>query len=685
MWGVQHNLDAAALASADLPPPALQTTLPAREAPAADGPSARRWRVLRIVLLAAYAGLVFFTAAHHEPWFDEAQSWLIARDCPLPALLTHVLRYEGTPGLWHVLLMPFARPGFPYAWFNYLSAAIAVGGVGLFLAYSPLPRWMTALLPFTYFLAYQYAVVARQYVLLAPLLFLIACAYRGKDRRPLLLAGLLALLAHTSVYGLMLAAAIALGHFADMLRQWQAWGAAQRWRHLAGGVLLIVAAAAALAVIWPAADNRIKPWGGLIFAHPLLRTGAALDEAWFSQPAATAVLLLVSCAWFYQTGVLLTFLGGLLGTTVLFVVIRVADHHTGIALVYWLFCLWLSFDRRPQWEPTARAPARRAVKLALLAVVAGLCLRQIYWTACAVRYDVQSTYCGAEAAARYIRQQHLDRQRIGVANDMTIAILPYFSRNIFANFDDGYGGSFVNHADACHSFNAAFAADSAFHDSYDVIIVAIEGQSSLPWGRQGFAFELAPAWAFDRYFPGITCWKDRNISFMNPYPRYSGYALYRRRPAAAGREPAPPEQPTMTDQQALQFAAQAPRPDDVRIELGTFHDWLGVLVSSVAPQAATDHFRSALRCNPRDGNAHYYLAALIQDTDPAAATEHYRQAVEAQPDNAPALNNYAAMLIRNGQLDLAAFYLRRAVRLDPHNAAFQANFRSVLEAMRQTH
>ena len=68
--------------------------------------------------------------------------------------------------------------------------------------------------------------------------------------------------------------------------------------------------------------------------------------------------------------------------------------------------------------------------------------------------------------------------------------------------------------------------------------------------------------------------------------------------AAASRPPGgspPPGPPTMTDQQALQFAAEAPRPDDVRTELGTFHDWLGVLVSNLAPQAAADHFRSALR------------------------------------------------------------------------------------------
>lgn len=34
----------------------------------------------------------------HEPWFDEAQSWLLARDANFFDLITKYLRYEGSPG-----------------------------------------------------------------------------------------------------------------------------------------------------------------------------------------------------------------------------------------------------------------------------------------------------------------------------------------------------------------------------------------------------------------------------------------------------------------------------------------------------------------------------------------------------------------------------------------------------------
>jgi len=42
--------------------------------------------------------------ARHEPWADEAQSWLLARDASLYDLWTRLLHYEGTTGLWQTLL-----------------------------------------------------------------------------------------------------------------------------------------------------------------------------------------------------------------------------------------------------------------------------------------------------------------------------------------------------------------------------------------------------------------------------------------------------------------------------------------------------------------------------------------------------------------------------------------------------
>ena len=50
----------------------------------------------------------------HEPWFDEAQAWAIARSGSLKEILFEIPHYEGHPPLWDLILLPFAKLGAPY-------------------------------------------------------------------------------------------------------------------------------------------------------------------------------------------------------------------------------------------------------------------------------------------------------------------------------------------------------------------------------------------------------------------------------------------------------------------------------------------------------------------------------------------------------------------------------------------
>ena len=81
--------------------------------------------------LSVYAAWVIWVGLHHEGWFDEMQAWLLARDNGLGTLLGHYVRYEGTPGLWHVMLWFAARAGLPFAAIWTISAACAIGGAAL--------------------------------------------------------------------------------------------------------------------------------------------------------------------------------------------------------------------------------------------------------------------------------------------------------------------------------------------------------------------------------------------------------------------------------------------------------------------------------------------------------------------------------------------------------------------------
>ena len=166
------------------------------------------WRTLVFV---AYLVVVCITMVFHEPWFDEAQSWLIARDGSYRDMLLIRPHYEGHPPLWWLMLSIPAKTGVPYEWglkgVELLCSALMAG---ILVFRSPLPRLMTALLPFTYFLCYQYGVTSRPYALLCAALFIAADCWRSRDEHPWRLTLALALLCATSSYGIVLACAFAL-------------------------------------------------------------------------------------------------------------------------------------------------------------------------------------------------------------------------------------------------------------------------------------------------------------------------------------------------------------------------------------------------------------------------------------------------------------------------------------------
>src|ERR1039458_8335312 len=79
----------------------------------------------------AYALLVAFTIRQHEPWADEAQSWLLGRDASLAQLWGRLLHYEGTPGLWQTMVHALIRLGLPYSAYSLLSAGLGLAAVVL--------------------------------------------------------------------------------------------------------------------------------------------------------------------------------------------------------------------------------------------------------------------------------------------------------------------------------------------------------------------------------------------------------------------------------------------------------------------------------------------------------------------------------------------------------------------------
>jgi hypothetical protein len=182
-------------------------------------PKDRSFGRLEALVLGLYAVLVSTLCYFHEPWADEAQAWLIARDNSLSNILFTRLHYEGTPGLWHVLLWLLCRLHVSYAGMHWLTAGISVVAVYVLLRYSPFPLIIKILLTFTFPIAYQLPIVARSYSLLPLLLFLVCITMSPSRKRPVTWAVLVGLLANTSLFATLLAIGLALYQFSIWFRR----------------------------------------------------------------------------------------------------------------------------------------------------------------------------------------------------------------------------------------------------------------------------------------------------------------------------------------------------------------------------------------------------------------------------------------------------------------------------------
>ncbi len=165
---------------------ALHTLFRWRSAPSFGWPE---W-----IVLTTYVTVLARVLPYHERWADEVQAWYLATDNSIWQILRHRMHYEGAPALWHIILHTFHLLGGTVFGMSWLGAAFATSAVLVLLRWSPFPLVLRILIPFTYFFAYQYAIIARGYTLFALLCFGLCVLYSQPKRWVsfVLVAGLLA-------------------------------------------------------------------------------------------------------------------------------------------------------------------------------------------------------------------------------------------------------------------------------------------------------------------------------------------------------------------------------------------------------------------------------------------------------------------------------------------------------------
>lgn len=462
----------------------------------------------------AYACALAVVMYFHEPWFDEAQAWLIARDATIGELIGSITHYEGHPPVWFLLLMPFAKAGVPFEIgvksINFIFAASAMG---LLIFKAPFSRAIRCVIPFTYFFFYQYGVISRPYSLMMLGFVLCALAYKNRNAKPYRFAGALAVVCGTSAYGIIIAAGIALVWLIEIIRERSIGKSipallANRRIH-ALGILFAINLFFVYCMI-PYSDTyaaNLEPHNTLLvrlfymlFMAPADAVcsssyGYSAIDISFNMQAAGSLIMgsVINLAIFTAARIY--------GKTSLFVVPYAAfaalsafayfySHHLGIIVLFYVFLFWCMLGDRPV-NPALPAFILRSVKgerdmrylrVVGLYLIIIILIVQVYWTIAATYKDILKNYGTGRAAAEFITDNAFDELTIMTdwekkTNYLTgliridynqlycIPTLAYFDTNIFYNLNEGKcNKNYLTHIIDENGYHVKKLADGGYPD-----------------------------------------------------------------------------------------------------------------------------------------------------------------------------------------------------------------------------
>ena len=206
------------------------------------------WFVFIIYIIVA--GLTIF---HHELWGDELHSWNIAKASNSFSDLISNTRYEGHPPFWYCILWIVSKFTHDVSMMQWVQLIIIIIINFLILFASPFPFVTRLLIPFGYFLLYEYAAFSRNYAIGFLFAFCICILlHKNFKYRILLYYVFLFLLANTHLLALVLATGF---HVYFLLSFFEKKKKANAMLHLVVGLVVFIPS---VYFIFPPADSSLN-------------------------------------------------------------------------------------------------------------------------------------------------------------------------------------------------------------------------------------------------------------------------------------------------------------------------------------------------------------------------------------------------------------------------------------------
>lgn len=387
--------------------------------------------VVLVIAFIVYVSIVIVGFLHHESFRDEGQAWLLARDLNIFELI-YQMKYEGHFLLWYLLIMPFAKLGFPYFTMSVISVTLCAIGVFLFLFFAPMPK--LARIPFAFLVPviFYFPIIARCYSLLPLSFALIAMFHKSRHERPVRYFLSIILLANVHIYMWGLVFALLMEFFLEFIADIKKKGI---WnKDFKAMIFLAVLLLVSVAPVLFSLTTEIA----------LHRTCETLFDAYISMfiysfsydfTIAIELLLLLLCALCFAFAWRETAMFTVSFLYQLIIAWKVIDNNSTrasiwVAVLYFVVALYFEkTDRKSEF--VKKIEYRRALGFLISVLIVFVFAVSIIVGANMLLRDYQYCYSNSKDVAKFI-DENIEKDAVlivGCKSEILPGILPYLDKN----------------------------------------------------------------------------------------------------------------------------------------------------------------------------------------------------------------------------------------------------------------
>lgn len=376
-----------------------------------------------------WLALVAWFIPAHTFWRDEVRAFSIALSGSNVVEMLRTLHGEGHPALWYLILRG-AHGIFPVR--EVLPAAAAVIGVAamwIVAWFSPFRTVVLALIMFSFWGAFEYVVVARNYGISELVMFALAALY-PRVRNSLWFGFILMVLCNTNVIACLLAAMFLLFRLIEMVTDAQK-PAKREWLIFAGNAALaLVGALLCFATVYPTYNDAAISSNSSSIGPAAIIAGLIDARVGFSHLNFGPALLFAACLGLIRRPA--PFVAAIAGLIVLklffYFVYQSYYRHEALYVVFLITLFWMSAEggggswRVPRWMDAVQ----HAGALVFVALLAMQTLHLVY----AVRMQIAGLpYSRSKDTAKLLQRPGLRGAIVMADPDTMLEPLPYYVDN----------------------------------------------------------------------------------------------------------------------------------------------------------------------------------------------------------------------------------------------------------------